>query len=109
MKQRATTATFDALVAGAPGLVVAYFHGPGCPACRAVEADLPALLAGAPDGVTLLEIDAYAETALVRRYGLAGVPAFVLLARGRTLGAMRGYPGREAWLEVVRGRADIDA
>jgi len=96
----ATPETFDELVAR-DGLTVAYFWGPECPNCEVFAADLPGLLERLPQGVRLVKVNAYEYTDLARRFGLAGIPAFVLFKDGRKLGMMRQYHGREYWSRVV--------
>ena len=100
----ATPETFDALVLQHPDeLVVVDFWGPDCPNCEAFAAQEPALLA-ALDGAPLrvVKVDAYAHEALARRFGLFGIPTFLLFRNGRLLGKMSQYYGRDYFLGVVR-------
>ena len=101
----AAPATFDALVAG-PGLVTVYFWGPDCPNCELFAKDLPGLLEALPAGVRVVKVDAYAHPELATRFGLFGIPAFVLFRDGRKLGMMRQYHGREYWRRVVTEQAE---
>lgn len=100
----ATEETFDALVFAPRGeLVVVDFWGPGCPNCEVFARDAPGLLAelaGRP--VRVVKVDAYAHEAVARRFGLYGVPTFVLVRDGKVLGRMSRYHGRSYWLDVVR-------
>jgi thioredoxin-like negative regulator of GroEL len=102
--RHATPDTFDQLVAG-PGLVVSYFWGLDCPNCEAFARDLPGLLAELPAGVEVVKVDAYQHPSLATRFGLFGIPAFVLFKDGRKLGMMRQYHGREYWRRVVAEQA----
>ncbi len=88
----------------APGqLVIAEFRGDGCPNCDVFDAARPSLLAELGDvPLTLVTVDAYAHPALARRFGLFGIPAFLLFRDGRLLGRMSEYRGREFFLGVVR-------
>ena len=96
------SAALDALVRGAgSNLVVVYFWGPDCPNCEVFARDLPDLLEGLPAGVQVMKINAYEHPEIATRFGLFGIPAFVLFRGGRKLGMMRQYYGREYWQTVV--------
>lgn len=98
--------TFDALTRPADDrLVVAYFWGPDCPNCEVFAADVPGLLPALPEGTQVLKVNAYEQPELARRFGLFGVPAFVLFKGGRKLGMMRQYYGRQYFLDVLREQA----
>lgn len=103
--EAATPDTFDALVNHAGPLVVAYFWGPDCPNCEIFARDLPGLLTELPEGVRVLKVNAYEHTELARRFGIAGIPAFVLFKDGKKLGMMRQYYGREYWAKVIEEQA----
>lgn len=103
--QHATPDTFEQLISSGEGLVVAYFWGPDCPNCEIFARELPDLLPEPPPGVRVVKVDAYEYPELARRFGLAGIPAFVLFKGGRKLGMMRQYYGREYWTTVVKEQA----
>jgi thioredoxin-like negative regulator of GroEL len=105
--QLATPETFDALVTDVPeDLVVVYFWGPQCPNCEIFARDLPELLNDLPqEGIQLVKVNAYEHTELARRFGLFGIPGFVLFRRGKKLGMMRQYHGREYWTQVITEQA----
>ncbi len=110
--EHATPDTFDALTQRSDdALVVTYFWGPDCPNCEVFAADLPALLEDLPPGVRVIKTNAYEYPELARRFGIFGIPCFVLFKRGRKLGMMREYHGREYWKAVIREQAarDIEA
>lgn len=94
-----TPETFDALTSAGDGLVVAYFWGPECPNCEIFAKDLPTL--EVPAGVKLVKTNAYEHPELARRFGIAGIPAFVLFKGGKKLGMMRQYYGRAYWTQVL--------
>ncbi|HLL01823.1 MAG TPA: thioredoxin family protein [Myxococcaceae bacterium] len=100
----ATTETFDALVLQHRGeLVVVDFWGEGCPNCDVYAAAEPSLLSeleGAP--LRVVKVNAYQHEELARRFGLYGIPTFLLFRDGKLLGKMSQYYGREYWLGVVR-------
>lgn len=105
--EEATPQTFDALLqAPAHVLVIAYFWGPDCPNCEVFARDLPGLLDELPaQTVQVVKVNAYAHADLAQRFGLFGIPAFVLFRGGRKLGMMRQYYGREYWKRVVLEQA----
>lgn len=100
----ATPETFDALLASGRGeLVVVDFWGPQCPNCEAFAAAAPALLDALGDApVRLVKVNAYRHEELARRFGLVGIPTFLLFRDGKMIGRMSQYYGREYWLGVIR-------
>jgi thioredoxin 1 len=104
----ATPETFDALVQS-DGLVVTYFWGPQCPNCEVFARDLPSLLETLPQGVRVVKVNAYQYPDLARRFGLFGIPTFVLFRGGQKLGMMRQYYGREYWTRVVEEQLAVTA
>jgi thiol-disulfide isomerase/thioredoxin len=100
----ATPENFDALVLQPQGeLVVVDFWGPGCPNCDIYAAAEPALLSALEDApLRVVKVNAYEHEELARRFGLFGIPTFLLFRDGRLLGKMSQYYGREYWLGVVR-------
>lgn len=100
-----TPENFDALTSAGDGLVVAYFWGPDCPNCEIFARELPTLLPELPAGVRLVKSNAYEHPELARRFGIAGIPAFVLFKGGRKLGMMRQYYGRSYWTQVITEQA----
>jgi thioredoxin-like negative regulator of GroEL len=103
--ESATPSTFDELINRPGPLVVVYFWGPDCPNCELFARDLPDLLPELPEGVRVVKVNAYEHTDLARRFGLAGIPAFVLFKDGKKLGMMRQYYGREYLTAVLREQA----
>lgn len=100
----ATPANFEELVLQPRGeLVVVDFWGEGCPNCDVYAAAEPALLSeleGAP--MRVVKVNAYQHEELALRFGLFGIPTFLLFRDGKLLGKMSQYYGREYWLGVVR-------
>lgn len=103
--EHATPETFDELISRAGPLVVTYFWGPECPNCEIFARELPELLPALPAGVRVVKVNAYEYPELARRFGIAGIPAFVLFKDGKKLGMMRQYYGREYWTTVVQEQA----
>ncbi|SEL37664.1 Thioredoxin [Stigmatella aurantiaca] len=100
----ANTETFDALVLQPRGeLVVVDFWGEGCPNCEVYAAAEPALLSELEGArMRVVKVNAYQDEELARRFGLFGIPTFLLFRDGKLLGKMSQYYGREYWLGVIR-------
>lgn len=100
----ATAETFEALVLEPRGeLVVVDFWGPGCPNCDIYAAAEPALLSELEGArMRVVKVNAYEHEELARRFGLFGIPTFLLFRDGKLLGKMSQYYGREYWLGVIR-------
>lgn len=101
----ADTENFDALVFEPRGLlVIVDFWGPGCPNCDVFAADAPGLLQtlGEDAPVRVVKVNAYEHETLARRFGLFGIPTFLIVKDGKLIGKMSQYYGREYWLGVVR-------
>ncbi|MFO0601297.1 MAG: thioredoxin family protein [Myxococcaceae bacterium] len=103
--RHADPSTFDAIVAEPGKLLCFYFWGDDCPNCEIFARDLPELLPELPAGVEVVKVNAYEHVELARRFGIAGIPAFVLFKDGRKLGMMRQYHGREYWKTVLTEQA----
>lgn len=100
----ANTETFEALALEPRGeLVVVDFWGPGCPNCDIYAEAEPALLSELEDApLRVVKVNAYEHEELARRFGLFGVPTFLLFRDGKLLGKMSQYYGKEYWLGVIR-------
>ncbi|QSQ12504.1 thioredoxin family protein [Myxococcus landrumensis] len=100
----ATAENFDQLVLEPQGeLVVVDFWGEGCPNCEVYAAAEPMLLSeleGAP--MRVVKVNAYQHESLAHRFGLYGIPTFLLFRDGKLLGKMSQYYGKEYFLGVIR-------
>lgn len=106
----ATPETFDSLISEPDRLVVAYFWGTDCPNCDVFKAALPSMLPEIEaQPISLISVDAYTHSDLARRFGLFGVPAFVLFRNGDRLGMMREFYGKSYFLAVLRENAPAPA
>lgn len=99
----ATPAELDAFLADqSPTLLVLYLWGPGCPNCVVFKNHLPALMERLADKeVTLMKLDVYTYPEIARRYGVYGIPHFLLFKAGVRLGKMSEFRGDAFWLSVV--------
>jgi thioredoxin 1 len=100
-------ADFDARLATAsPRLLIAYLWGPDCPNCVIFKRSLPKLLERLSDvDAALIEVDVYAHPEVATRYGVMGIPHFVLFKDGKKLGKMSEFKGESYWVSVVRENA----
>ena len=102
----AAPARLDALLAEHEGddvLVVVYLWGPDCPNCDFFASRLPALLDTlGPANAILVKVDVYEHPEIARRYGVYGIPHFLLFRQGRKLGKMSEFRGDAFWLGVIR-------
>jgi thiol-disulfide isomerase/thioredoxin len=94
----------DAIVARkSDRLVVLYMWGPDCPNCDFFATRMPGILrslAGA--SVVFVKVDVYAYPELARRYGVYGIPHFLLFRDGRRIGKMSEFRGDAFFTEVIR-------
>ena len=84
-------------------LVVLYLWGPDCPNCEVFAGRLPILREQLGDvPARILKLDAYAYPELARRYGVYGIPCFLLFRDAKKIGRMSEFRGDAFWLGVVR-------
>ncbi len=100
----ATPEDFDEKVLAPRGeLVVVDFWGPDCPNCEFFATQAPSLFAELQsEKVKVVKVNAYAHEDLAKRFGLFGIPTFILVRDGKVLGKMSEYRGREFFLTVIR-------
>ena len=103
----AVPSNFDAEVLGeASRLVLVYFWGPECPNCEVFARHLPNLT---PElerlDVKTVKVNAYEHQELATRFGLHGIPTFLLFTAGKLLGRMTSFSGDEFFLSVIREKA----
>jgi hypothetical protein len=103
------SASFDALVADAPGdeLRCVFMWGNDCYNCNVfkntalmLQDRIQAL------GLAWYQANVYQDEALGRRFGLHGVPAFVFYRGGKRLGRISGWPGLPQFSAAVQRLRD---
>ncbi len=84
-------------------LQIVYFWGENCPNCviakrhlKEMAEDLKAL------PVDFHSVNAYEHTELATRFGLYGIPAFFFFRKGRPIGRVTSFPGKEEFLGAIR-------
>ncbi len=100
----ATPDELDAILSRrADALVVLYMWGPDCPNCEFFATRLPGVLrALAGANVAFVKVDVYAHPELARRYGVYGIPSFMLFRDGRRIGKMSEFRGDAFFTDVIR-------
>ena len=106
--QRVAAAELDAVLADDARLRILFLWGRDCPNCDIAKQQMlqdPARFAW-PD-VAWLHDNVYDDPAMAIRFGLHGVPAFLVFRGARRLGRISPWPGSEAFVEAIeRLRAD---
>ena len=99
------SASFDALVANAPGdeLRCVFMWGDDCYNCNVFKNTALML----QDRIQALDLawyqaNVYQDEPLGRRFGLHGVPAFVFYRGGKRLGRISGWPGLPQFSAAVQ-------
>ena len=105
--QRVDATTLDGMLQGDDSVRILFLWGNDCPNCDVAKAQL--LQASDrfrwPD-VTWLHQNVYDEPALATRFGLHGIPAFMVFRGQRRIGRISPWPGSEAFvaaIERIRG------
>ena len=98
----ASAAGLDAMLADDGRVRVLFLWGRDCPDCDVAKAEM--LLAPErfrwPD-VDWLHDNVYADRAMAARFGLHGIPTFMVFRGARKLGRITPWPGAEAFLAAI--------
>src|SRR6478735_1787547 len=87
-------------------LLVVYLWGPDCPNCVIFKRSLPKVLERLADvEADLVALDVYAHPEIATRYGVMGIPHFILFKDGRKIGKMSEFRGESYWASVIREHA----
>ncbi|RUM32324.1 MAG: hypothetical protein DSY32_00190 [Aquifex sp.] len=68
---------------------VIYFYSPSCSVCRAINGEVEKL----KHMVNLIEVNVEENKELAKEYGVLGVPAFLIVEKGRVKKAFLGTKG----------------
>ncbi len=104
-----TDGTFEreVLEAGKPAVVD--FGAPWCPPCRAMEPIFEEL-AGRFDGnVRFHKLNIDDNPAVAQRYGVKGIPTFIVFDGGREVERVVGATGKEALARIVNKYVTVAA
>ena len=99
--------TLDALLVDDDSVRILFLWGHDCPNCDIAKSAMGQAIADLrwPD-VRWLQANAYDDPAIAIRFGLHGIPAFLVFRGARTIGRISQWPGRDAFvaaIERVRG------
>ena len=100
--QRVDAASLDALLQDDDAVRIVFLWGNDCPNCDVAKAQLlqaPARFRW-PD-VTWLHQNVYDEPALATRFGLHGIPAFMVFRGQRRIGRISPWPGSDAFVTAI--------
>jgi len=101
--QRVDDAALDGALAAAPQpLTVLFLWGRDCPNCDVAKRAM--LLAGERlrwPQVHWLHDNVYEDPTMGTRFGLHGIPAFLVFAGARKLGRITPWPGTEAFATAI--------
>jgi hypothetical protein len=102
--QRVRDAELDATLPDDGRLRIMFLWGRDCPNCDIAKGEM--LLAPArfawPD-VDWLHDNVYEDPAMATRFGLHGIPAFIVFRGARKLGRISQWPGTERFVAAIDG------
>ncbi len=95
--------SFDATALVADGrLKVVYFWGVDCPNCVIAKEQMRVIANRLSEtNADFHSVNAYQYMDLATRFGLFGIPVFLLFKNGRLLGKITSFPGQDEFLKVL--------
>ncbi len=94
-------ATFEREALQPAGPVVVDFGAPWCPPCRAMEPVFEELAGCFEGGARFLKVNIDESPAVAQRYGVKGIPTFLVFEGGREVERVVGAAGKEALARIV--------
>ena len=100
--QRVDAATLDGMLQADDALRILFLWGDDCPNCDVAKIQLlqAAERLHWPD-VRWLHQNVYDEPALATRFGLHGIPAFMVFRGMRRIGRISPWPGTDAFVAAI--------
>ena len=104
-----TDGTFEreVLEAGRPAVVD--FGAPWCPPCRAMEPIFGELAGRFAGSASFLKLNIDDNPAVAQRYGVKGIPTFIVFDNGREVERVVGAVGKEALARIVNKYVTVAA
>jgi hypothetical protein len=100
--QPVTADTLDTMLVDDTLVRILFLWGHDCPNCDiAKTAMLDALDDLRWPDVRWLQANAYDDPAVAIRFGLHGIPAFLVFRGARTIGRISPWPGRDAFVAAI--------
>lgn len=100
--QPVTSADLDAQLHDDGALRILFLWGQDCPNCDIAKAQMlqsPEAFAWA--GVHWLQDNVYEDRAMATRFGLHGIPTFIVFRGARKLGRISPWPGSEQFIAAI--------
>lgn len=89
--------------------VVVDFGAPWCPPCRAMEPVFEELAGRFEGAARFLKVNIDDNPAVAQRYGVKGIPTFIVLHGGREAERVVGAAGKEALARIVNKYVGVAA
>lgn len=87
---KTTTADFEADVLQHDGVVLVDFYADWCGPCKAIEPVLEDLAREYEGELKIVKVDTDAETELKDRFGVRGIPSFLIVRKGEVVQSLHG-------------------
>jgi len=87
-------------------LLIVYLWGRDCPNCVIFKRSLPKIMERLADvEADFVALDVYTHPEIGQRYGVMGIPHFILFKDQKKLGKMSEFRGESYWASVIREHA----